>query len=77
MLLGSNGEWGGGGVGGRGAPGESATVLQTEARFIGSQIKAAEVGRMEKIIPTKQKQKMLIPLFTTWRENLNGVLVMF
>lgn len=60
MLLGSNGGGGGGP-----APCESTTVLQTEAWFIGSQNKAAEVGRMEKIIPTKQKQKMLIPLFTT------------
>lgn len=39
-------------------PCESSTVLQTEAWFISSQIK---VGWMEKIIPTKQKQKMLIP----------------
>lgn len=59
------------------APCESATVLQTEARFISSHIKEAEVGRMEKIIPTKQKQKMLIRLFTTRRQDLSGVLVLF
>lgn len=50
----------GGAVGG-GHPCESSTVLETEAWFISSQIKAAEVGWMEKIIPTEQKQKMLIP----------------
>lgn len=76
MLLGSNG--GGGGLGwGPLPPCESATVLQTEARFISSHIKEAEVGRMEKITPTKQKQKMLIRLFTTRRQDLSGVLVLF
>lgn len=32
---------------------------------------------MEKIIPTKQKQKMVIPLFITWRQDLGEVLVLF
>lgn len=44
-------------------PCESSTVLETEARFISSQIKTAKMGWMEKIIRTKQKQKMLIPPF--------------
>lgn len=66
-------------MGGWGAPApyESATVLQTEARFIDSQIKTAEVSRMEKIIPTKQKQKMLIPLFKTRSQDLSRILVLF
>lgn len=60
MLLGSNG--GGGGLGAP-APCESTTVLQTEARFISSHIKEAEVGPDGKDYSYQAKTENVNPPF--------------